>query len=206
MEKGEEKVELYRLKHGRQVARALKKEGFFVKRYRPTVKNRFESIRADKIVNIEGRDVVIKVDYYHDGFREKCEVYGAGVFKSVRGEVTGKKVLKTIGEVEEAISVLLSNVDAVEAEHGSLKEVCGEVESKKFEDMVILSAYLLREEGGKKRSVGDLSFILGTRHAVARFDIQLPAEEYKKVLRVVKKIAKAVKSCGYEFGVSIANE
>jgi hypothetical protein len=199
----EEEKMVYRLKHGRQVARALKKEGFFVKRYRPTERNRFEAIRADKIVNIEGREIVIKVDYYHDGFREKCEVYGAGVFKTVRGEVTGKKVLKTVGEVEEAISVLLSRVDVVEAERGSLKGICGEVESKKFDDMVVLSALVMREEKGKKRSVGGLSFILGTRHAIARFDIQLPAEEYKKVLRVVKKVAKAVKSCGYEFGVSV---
>ena len=197
MEKGEEKVK-YRLKHGRQVARALKKEGFFVKRYGTT------AIRADKVESIEGREVVIRVDYYYDGFREKCEVYGAGVLKSVRGEVTGRKVMRTVREVETAISVLLSRVDAVEAECGGLKEICGEVESRKFEDMIILSA-LVREKG-KKGSVGGLSFILGTRHAIARFDIQLPAKEYKKVLRVVKRVARAVKGCGYEFFVSLGEQ
>jgi hypothetical protein len=190
---------VFRLKHGKEVARALKEKGFHVRRVRPRSSIRlFEEIVADKLVNVRNRDVVIWVEYRFDDSKTKeiCDVYASstGIVKRLEDEVTPEAVLRAVGDVKRAVSKALARVDAI-AEANPLKAEGLATATRNDQYFVHLGAQVL----GKERDhAGVLEFTIDTKSAYVTFHLTIPAREYRKALNITRKIARMVKRAGFQ--------
>jgi len=192
-------VSAFRLKHGKEVARALKEKGFYVRRVRPRPSIRlFEEIVADKLVNVRGRDVVIWVEYRFDDSKTKevCDVYASstGIVKRLEGEVTPEAVLKAVRDVRRAVSKALARVDAI-AEANPLEAEGLAASTRNDQYFVRLGAQVL---GKEKDHAGVLELAIDTKSAYITFYLTIPVRERRKALNITRKIARAVKRAGFQ--------
>jgi hypothetical protein len=192
-------VSAFRLKHGKEVARALKEKGFYVRRVRPRPSTGlFEEVVADKLVNVRGRDVVIWVEYRFNDSRtgEVCDVYASstGIVKRLEGEVTPEAVLRAVGDVKRAVSKALARVDSI-AEANPLKDEGLAASTRNDQYFVHLGAQVLSKE---RDHAGVLELAIDTKSAYVTFHLTIPVREHRKALNIVRKIARMVKRAGFQ--------
>jgi len=185
------------LKHGKEVEKALRRAGFYVWRRKPS-ESLFEHLSAYKVIDVHGREAVLRVDYGFDPqWRELCRVSASVAFEAVasrniEGEVTPRAVLKAIKDLEKVASKALARIDKL-AEVEPLK--AEGFETFKRDDSVLFATDVLDKD---KDCVGRISLVIGMKESSIDLRLTIPVREYRKVLKIAKEIARAVKRAGFQ--------